>query len=351
MKVCGRILFLIIAIIIISFFFSCEHRPLEDPHNGHYVRVYIDENIKNVTCGFYDESRNKPEYIRPKVLRVVLTDPTTDNVVTERYLQSFGEDERGYYVDGYIAAAEGEYNLMIYNFGSGRTKIRNEYSFYNMQAYTSPISESYYPYFPNMPDTIDKTNWRYCPDHLFVVTSQPIKINCNKELDTLYDAEGNFFMAKSVVKSYYLQIRINGFEYVTSAVSLLSGMAGTTTLNTKEMDESDAVSLFFDMNYAEVTKTKSGSASKSAVLYTTFNTFGKLYDKKNIYMINFEFTRTDGTSQIETINITSMFDEPMVKNEQWILIDQEIEIKPTEGAGGMRPGVDVWDDIICDIPL
>ena len=51
---------------------SCEHRPLHDPYNGHYVRVYIDEHIKNVTYGFYDESREKPVYKRPNVLRIML---------------------------------------------------------------------------------------------------------------------------------------------------------------------------------------------------------------------------------------------------------------------------------------
>ena len=33
---------------------SCEHRVLTDPTNVHYVRVYLDENIKNVTYGFYN---------------------------------------------------------------------------------------------------------------------------------------------------------------------------------------------------------------------------------------------------------------------------------------------------------
>lgn len=351
MRVSVKILFLTIALMVISLFFSCEHRPLEDPHNGHYVRVYIKEDIKNVTYGFYDESREKPTYVRPRVLRVALTDPKTDELVTERYLQTFGEDERGYYIDGYIAAAEGSYNLMIYNFGSGRTKIRNEYNFYDMQAYTSPIAESYYQYFPMMQEEIDKKAIRYCPDHLFVVTSEPIKIENNLTVDTLYTADGDYFEAESVVKSYYLQVRINGFEYVTSAVSLLSGMAGSTTLSTREMNESDVVSVFFDMDYAEVSRIKSGS-SKTAILYTTFNTFGKLPNKESIYTMNFEFTRTDGTSQLEVIDITSMFDEPLVKNEQWILIEKEIEITPAEGStGGLKPGVEGWDDIICDIPL
>ena len=330
---------------------SCEHRPLHDPYNGHYVRVYIDEHIKNVTYGFYDESREKPVYKRPNVLRIMLTDPASDKVVYERYLQSSGEDERGYYIDGYIAASEGEYNLMIYNFDTERTKIRNEYSFFDIQAYTTPIAESYYQYFPMIQEEVDKKKVRYCPDHLFLATSEPVKINKSISVDTLYTAAGDYLTAKSVAKSYYLQVRIKGFEYVNTAVSLLSGMAGTTTLSTREMDDLDAVNIFFDMDYAEVGRTKDQS-TKTAVLYATFNTFGKLPNEQNVYTMNFEFTRTDGSSQVETIDITSMFDEPLVRDEQWILIEKEIEITPIAGGnGGLRPGVDEWDDIWFDIDL
>ena len=31
-------------------FTACEHRELSDPNKGHYLRIYLDENIKNVTC-------------------------------------------------------------------------------------------------------------------------------------------------------------------------------------------------------------------------------------------------------------------------------------------------------------
>ena len=41
---------------------SCEHRVLEDPINTHYIRIYFDQNIKNVTCGFYNENLEKPHY-------------------------------------------------------------------------------------------------------------------------------------------------------------------------------------------------------------------------------------------------------------------------------------------------
>lgn len=330
---------------------ACEHRPLEDPYNGHYVRVYIDEEIKNVTCGFYNDNRIKPEYYRPRVLRVVLADPISNRIVSERYLQSNGEDERGYYVDGYIAAGEGEYNMMIYNFGTERTKIRNEYDYHNIQAFTSPISEALYPYIPSVKAEAEKRAIRYCPDHLFLASCEPIKIESKLHVDTLFNAQGDYFTAHSIVKSYYLQVKIKGFEHVITAVSLLSGMAGSTTMSSRELNTDDAVNIFFDMDYTEVSRVRD-SSTKSALLYATFNTFGKLPLEDNIYTMNFEFTRSDGTSQVEEIDITSMFDDPVVVENQWILIEKEIEIEPGEGqGGGLSPGVEVWDDEWADIQL
>ena len=50
---CGKssigLISVLIAIVLSGMFTSCAHRPLEDPYNGHYIRIYIDEQIKNVT--------------------------------------------------------------------------------------------------------------------------------------------------------------------------------------------------------------------------------------------------------------------------------------------------------------
>lgn len=345
-----NILSLITVLLISIALPSCIHRPLEDPYNGHYIRIYIDEQIKNVTYGFYDETRKKPEHKRPTILRVALADPISGKVMSERYLQSHGEDERGYYIDGYIAAEAGNYNLMVYNFGTEKTKIRKESKYFDAQAYTNPVTENYYQYFPMMQAEIDNNTIRYCPDHLYLVSNEPLKINKQLGIDTLYNTEGDYFTAKTVVLSYYLQVKIKGFEYVSTAVSLMSGMAGSTTLCNREMNESDPASIFFDLDYTEVGRTKDNT-TKTAVLYTTFNTFGKLPKENNIYTINFEFTRTDGSSQVESIDITSMFDEPLVKYEQWILLEKEIVITPTQTTGGMTPGVDKWGDVFGDIQL
>ena len=346
-----RRLFVLCLPLLMVAFAACEHRPLEDPYNMHYVRVYIDEQIKNVTYGFYDESRLRPEYIRPRVLRVALCDPITNKVVVERYLQTTGEDERGYYIDGYISAEEGEYNLMIYNFGTEKTKIRDEYNYSGIQAYTSQIPKNYHQYIPMSSVDIAEEAIRYCPDHLFVANCQPVKVGKSVGLDTLRNQDGDFFTARSIVLSYYLQIKIKGFNYVSTAVSLLSGMAGSTTLSDCTLNKNDAVSIFFDMDYADVQRTKNED-KETAILYATFNTFGKLPEERSLYTVNFEFNKSDGTSQVETIDITPMFfGNPQVVNEQSIILEKEIEISPPIGSGGMTPGVDEWGDIWTDIYL
>lgn len=63
---------------------SCERRPLMELSNTHYVRVYVDETIKNVTTGFYNEDYVKPLYKSPDIMRIMLADPQTGQIRAER---------------------------------------------------------------------------------------------------------------------------------------------------------------------------------------------------------------------------------------------------------------------------
>ena len=332
---------------------ACEHRELSDPNTGHYLRVYLNEEIKNVTCGFYNENLKRPEYNRPSVLRIVLADPESGRIVSERYLRNQGQDERGHYIDGYIGAEAGTYNLLIYSFGSATTLIRNEQDYYNMQAYTDNVNERVLQYLPIFRQEINESSIVYEPEHLFHDVGEPIIIPKSNKVDTLRNETGDYFTAHSVVLSYYLQIRVKGIEWVSSAVSLLSGMAEATVLHEHHrMVDTRPVNLFFDMNYTNWQRT--GEGGSTATLYATFNTFGKLPDKSTVYTMNFEFIKTDGSSQVEKLDITPMFDTPVVKNQQWILLEHEIVITPPPGSdspGGMTPGVDEWGEIHTEIEL
>ena len=346
--------FILYAIGCVILFASCEHRELVDPNFGHYLRIYVDEAIKNVTCGFYDEHLKKPEYNRPYVMRVVLADPESGWVVSERYFQTQGQDERGYYIDGHISAEAGTYHLLVYSFGSAVTHIRNEQNYYQMQAYTHPISEYYLSYLPMSRLEMDESRLVYEPEHLFHAVGEPIVIPNTHKMDTLRNASGDYFTAHSVVKSYYLQLRIKGMEWVKSGVSLLSGMAGSTVLHELgQMETSESVNLFFTLNYTGKETVRDGSGS-TAILYSTFSTFGKLPDEESILTLNFEFRKTDGSSQVEKLDITHLFDTPLAKNQQWLLLEHEVVITPPKDAiagGGMTPGVEQWEDVESNVQI
>ena len=331
---------------------SCEHRELIDPNTGHYLRIYLDEDIKNVTCGFYDESLKHPEYKRPKVMRVVLADSETGRIVNERYFQSQGEDERGYYIDGHISVQAGTYNLLVYNFGSVVTHIRNEQNYFQMEAYTNPVSDYYLQYLPSSRQEMDEKSIMNEPEHLFHEVGEPIVIRNATYVDTLKTASGDWFRAHSVVKSYYLQLRVKGIEWVTSAASLLSGMARSTVLHKHDgMVTESPANLFFTMDYTGKKTMRDGSST--ATLYATFSTFGKVPDVDSELMLNFEFMRKDGTSQVVKLDITDEFYTPLAIEKQWILLEHEIVITPPEGAagGGMTPGVEGWENVESEVQL
>ena len=52
---------------------GCEHRPLEDMFlkENIFVKIYFDEAIRNVSYGFYDESKKRPDYSSPQSVRVM----------------------------------------------------------------------------------------------------------------------------------------------------------------------------------------------------------------------------------------------------------------------------------------
>ena len=287
---------------------SCEHRPLEDPFGrGRFIRVYLDENIRNVSFGFYDETKEKPQYSSPQLMRVVCADPSTGMVMSERYLHETGRDERGYYIQGYITAPDTSKPLV-----------------------EEPIHRQ--------------------PGHLFVATVDSVEFGPINIGDTIFTAQGEHPVAESVVKTYYMQVNIKGAEYVKSAVALITGMAGSKTLHNNQMVPEDVVSIYFNLQNG---LNRSRQSERLYVAYSSFNTFGKLPHTEGYIDITFEFKTTYSTVQTETFRVTDLFETPMVRDQQWIIIDKTIEIKPPEGetGGGLSPGVGKWEQVEGSITI
>ena len=334
---------------------GCEHRPLELASVGKdiFVRVYYNENIRNVSFGFYDESKKKPEYSSPKMMRVAFFDNVSDKLVSERYLYDCGRDERGYYIQGKMNVPNGKYNMLAYNFDTNEIETRNNYSYRTISAYTNALSESEANrFFSSRGD--DATNICRQPDHLFVAKVE--EINIDKPIyyeapDTIKNNTGTYPVAETIVKTYYLQFNIKGVEHVRSAVALISGMAGSKTMHNGEMVEDDVASIYFNLNNG---KDKARTSDDIAVAYASFNTFGKLPHTEGYLDVTFEFKTIYNTVQTETFRITDIFETEMAKENQWIIIDKVIEIIPPGGSdtgGGMSPGVTDWEQIEGSITI
>ena len=326
---------------------SCDHRILTDPTNVHYVRVYMDEVIKNVTCGFYNESYNHPEYKRPLTMIAYLADAQTGQVMSDGLLRNQGNDDRGYYIDGYI----GEYHLVIHQLGSPFTFIKYTDDYFNMQAYTSIVSERVLGYLSQTSKVLGTDKIMQEPEHIMASRCYDIHVNNSERVDTLKTADGDYFTAHSIAKSYYIQLRITGVEWVKSASAVLSGMAGSSYLCQENgMNEEDPVNLYFSMLYDGIAK-RSLNGNPGNILHATFTTFGKIPDITSELTLNFVFSKSDGSTQVETIDMTEVFKTPLAIENQWLLLDKEITITKPIGSGGMDPGVDGWKEEEADLPM
>jgi hypothetical protein len=314
--------------------------------------VYLDEEIKNVTCGFYNESYDHPEFHRPLTMLACMADSQTGEIIAEGILKNQGSDSRGYYIDGYVAAPSGIYNLLIYQLGSPLTLIKHTDDFFSIKAYTNSVSERVMGYLSQTSKVLGDERIMQEPEHIMVARCNNIHISDLHKIDTLRTADGDFFTARSIAKSYYIQLTITGVQWIKSASAVLSGLSGSSLLWKEEgMIESDPVNLYFNMQYNR-SKKRSFSDTSAEVLYATFTTFGKIPDLTSELTLNFEFTKSDESSQIESIDITEVFKTPMAIENQWLLLDKEITItKPIGGSGGMDPGVDGWQEEEADLPM
>lgn len=356
-----RRLFYILTIVALVLFAGCERRPLLDMCNTHYVRVYIDEALPNVTQGFYNENYVKPQYSQPDVLRLILADPETGEERAVRFLRDMGKDEKGTYYEGWIVADPGRYNLMVYNFDTETTVVNSHNSYFNAKATTNEIASHLRSRIPSRGANPEE-KIVYDPDHLFAATCGEIDVPYVEEVDTLLSHEGEYFIAQSIVKSYYLQVQVKGMEYATSSVGLLSGMSGSAWVNGSGMDQNDNVTLYFELQpengrASGVVRSNEGAVKtpgETVTIYTTFSTFGKLPDVENQLEITFDFLTIYGEPHSETLNITPTFSTQEAIENQWLLLDHVIEIPepPNKtGQGGLKPEVDEWGDVNVNIKI
>ena len=323
---------------------SCERRPLEDPDFNTRIRVKVDiKTIQNVTCDIYNDKIPLPE-LNPEVLRVMFYDHHKDQLLGETFIYDKSVDENGdTFIHGDISILPGDYKILIYQFGTEASLIKNYSSYSNALAYTDPISEEEMKALQlkaEMASANGSQLIHHQPDHIIAARSEYEHIPYHSGTYTVSTE------ARSLVESYYLQVKVDGLQYVSSAKAVLSSMAPSVNMASEEKNIQNPCAIYIPL-------IKSDDKGQD-VACNVFNTFGRIPESTNDLKVTFELKTTDGRSINETFDISDLFLSEECIKHHWLLIDKKIIVpeppdpKPGEG-GGFDPKIDDWESINSEI--
>ncbi len=316
---------------------GCQRRPLEELDYNTRIKVKINvEAIYNVTCDIYNEKIPLPE-LQLDVMHAVFFEDASGKLAAEAYLTGKSVDEDGNIeFNGDLSIAPGTYRLYSYNFGTEATLIADTYVWEGVKAYALGVPERISgAYSTKVPAGESVT---YSPDHLVVARSPQEVIPYHTGIYTVR-AE-----AKTVVESYYLQIKVDGLEYVNSASAVLSGLSSANFIALGDRVDDPQATVWFDLQKSD--------DKGEPVICAIFNTFGRPDGSANDLEVTFDLQTKSGKVQ-RTFNISDLFLSEDCINHHWLLLDETIHIDPPEpgGGGGFDPSVNDWDEEHHDIVL
>lgn len=309
---------------------GCSRRPLEDP--AEHTRVKVKVNVKsvlNVTCDIYNEKIPRPE-IKPEAMHIIFFQQNADAVVAETFITDVQTEEDGSRsLMGDIAIYPGTYRMLIYDYGTESTIVKNFYNWDNAYAYTEAAPYSVLSKFSvkagELADIVNE------PDHLVVASSPSETIPYHTGLYTISTE------ARSVVESWYLQIKVDGLEYVSSAQAVLSGMVRENLIATDTRVTSPEATIWF--------KLQKSDDNGVPVICAVFNTFGRIPESTNDLTVTFNIQTTGGKTVKREFDISDLFLSDNAVNHHWLLLEETIKIDPpSQSGGGFDPAVDDWDE-------
>ncbi|MGM9752821.1 MAG: DUF5119 domain-containing protein [Candidatus Cryptobacteroides sp.] len=330
MKKCNFLLLLLLLPLVAA----CQFRPLEEMDFRTDIQVDVNINaVLNVTCDIYNELIPAPS-IESEVFRVLFFDTKKDKLLGDSFIyDSYTDPETGGLgIRGNVSIMPGDYRVLIYTFGTESTLISDYDSFETSRAYTSSLSESTLRSLSLKAVGDEPIN--YQPDHLLVASSDLESIPFHSGVYTI-KAE-----ARSVVESYYLQVKVKGLEYVSSARAVLSSMAPSARLHDRNADTDSPTSIYIELLKSE--------DKGDDVVCNTFNTFGRIPGSENELKVTFDIRTVDGRNLTREYEISELFESELCKQHHWLLIDDVIDVpKPPDtggGGGGFEPTVGDWEE-------
>lgn len=351
---------LLLATLMILSAAGCHRRPLEDPSSA--VRIRIKVNVKTVTnvnanirtsVSVYGSTESlwapKVKQLDPGTMRVLVYDPYTEKKLQpETFISEAGYDEEGNKVfNGSLPISHGDYNFLVYNFDTPTTQVAHLENEESILAFTDEIPESLKTKYTKTKDSskaddqpiTDDISIRYEPEHLLVANEKNVRISPH---DTLVVVRTEAF---TVVDTYYLQVRIVGRQFASSATAVISGLSPSNRIGLNERTVDPSAAVIFDMVQG---RDEALAGENKDVLCAVFNTFGKIPEVTSDLLVTFNITDTAGNLLQYPVNLDKVFDSELCHLYHWLIIDDYIiEVpdpgtKPTPGGGGFQPQVDDW---------
>ena len=254
----------LLALGILAVIAGCNRRPLEDMLEKILLKVTINlDGVSNVTCDIYNPDVQIPN-TNTDMLRVMIYDRDSHALITQSFISDKTYDAEGHQViSGTLNISYGNYDILVYNFDTPSTLIRNESSEDNILAYTSELPPSAAARFTGGSSYSGTIS--YQPDHLMVSRDWDYRISPHDELTVVETS------AYTVIDTYYIQIHVEGLQFASSATAVISGLSPSNHIgpNIRTSDPSTAVA--FDL----IKSTDPHIAGENKdVLCAVFNTFG-----------------------------------------------------------------------------
>ena len=287
------------------------------------------------------EQQKKIDGILPSYHEVLFYDRYTHELVTSQIVGSTG---------GQIHIPVGDYNMVVYSFGTESTQVKDLHNRLEAEAFTSDITRSMADKFKAVQSNVSaesKTQSKGYeddpivnePDHIYVANEFDVNIPAftgKEESVTIYAT------SKSVIEVYSLEVlNVSGVKNIEKEDAFVTGQIKSNYFGTPQRNENPAT-LYVTLN----------TDAQNSRLYTIFGTFGKLPGEENKIYLDITVTDSGGGQYRYIYDVTDQFDDPGNTDHKLVIDGGEIDIPDAiAGGGGFAPSVDNWEDEIIDLPL
>lgn len=337
----------VLAMLLTLALWGCQRIPLYERTTNVYLdfKVNIDLDYKldlSVDTDIPEEYESKIYGKMPEYVEVLFYDRDDHTLKKSQILPVEG---------GFLDVPAGEYDLVIYSFGTESTQVVNTHYMYDAQAFTTDITKEMASKLFAVKAITDDAETKgevrgydddpiiHEPDHLYVVKKEGVSISSflDKTGTVTIDAT-----AHSIVEVYSMEVLgVKGAENIERVDAFITGQVKSHYFGADGKSQ-DPATLYITMT----------PDAENNRLYTVFGTFGKLTGEENKVYLDIMVTNSGGGQYRYIYDVTEQFDDTANENNKLVIGGDEIDIPKAEfGGSGLAPSVDGWDNETVEVPL